>query len=182
MAGSDHDRSGEHEVEHQERHLVDGDQRLHVVGRPRTAEPAEKQALLRAYSDGDREKLAVDVLRRILETDKRTLRDLRKVANLGADVVDNLKKYFEIKSAAGDMPDVVSLQYSELERSLERPAGHWFLVVVSGLEQGYETSVRFIADPLRHLTWADHGSVSLSGVRTARAVEIRLPAAPAAND
>lgn len=144
--------------------------------------PHGGQALLRAYSDGDREKLAVDVLRRILETDKRTLRDLRKVANLGADVVDNLKKYFEIKSAAGDMPDVVSLQYSELERSLERPAGHWFLVVVSGLEQGYETSVRFIADPLRHLTWADHGSVSLSGVRTARAVEIRLPAAPAAND
>jgi hypothetical protein len=139
-------------------------------------------ALLRAYSDADREKLAVEILRRIVETDKRTLRDLRKVANLGADVVDNLDKYFEIKSSAGEMPDVVSLQYSELERSFERPRGHWYLVVVSGLEDGYETKVRFIADPLRHLTWADQGSVSLSGVRTAHALEISLPSIAAAQD
>jgi hypothetical protein len=136
--------------------------------------PAGPGSLLRGYSDTDRERLAIAILRRILETDKRTMRDLRKVANLGADVVDNMDKFFEIKASAGEMPDVVTLQYSELERSLERPSGHWFLVVIAGLEQGFETKVRFIADPLKHLAWQDHGSVSLSGVRTVRAVEIAL--------
>jgi hypothetical protein len=46
---------------------------------------------------------------------------------------------------------------------------------VAGLEIGYETKVRFIADPLRHLSWADNGSVAFAGVRSARAVEITLP-------
>jgi hypothetical protein len=137
--------------------------------------PLQERTLLRGYSDQEREKLAVDVLKRILETDRRTLRDLRKVARLGADVVDNLNKYFEIKSSAGDMPDVISLRHSELERSTERPAGHWFLAVVAGLEDGFETTVRFIADPLKHLEWADSGSVTLSGVRSAPALEVPLP-------
>jgi hypothetical protein len=132
-------------------------------------------ALPRAYTDPEREAFAVAVLRRVLETDKRTLRDLTRVANLGADVVDNLGKYFEIKAAAGEMPDVISLQYSEIERSLERPPGHWFLAVVAGLEEGYETRVRFIADPLKHLAWADKGAVTFSGVRSAKAIEIALP-------
>lgn len=131
--------------------------------------------LPRAYTDPEREAFAVAVLRQVLETDTRTLRDLRRVANLGADVVDNLGKYFEIKASAGDMPDAISLQYSQIERSLERPPGHWFLAVVAGLEQGYETKVRFIADPLRHLAWADKGSVTFTGVRTAKAIEITLP-------
>jgi hypothetical protein len=140
----------------------------------RTSEP-HASTVPRAYTDEEREALAVDVLRRILETDTRTLRDLRKVAHLGADVVDNLEKYFEIKASAGDMPDVISLRYSQIERSVERPPGQWFLAVVAGLEIGYETKVRFIADPLRHLSWADNGSVTFAGVRSARAVEITLP-------
>jgi hypothetical protein len=131
--------------------------------------------LPRAYTEGDREAFAVEVLRQVLETDSRTLRDLRRVANLGADVVDNLGKYFEIKASAGEMPDAVNRQYSQLERSRARPPGTWFLAVVAGLEEGYETKVRFIADPLKHLTWADKGSVTLTGVRTAKAVEITLP-------
>jgi hypothetical protein len=128
-----------------------------------------------AYTEADRERLAVAVLRRLLETNTRTLRDLRHVGRLGADVVDNLGKYFEIKASAGEMPDVIRLQYSELERSLERPAGHWFLVVVAGLERGYETKVRFILDPLRTLKWSDTGTITLSGVRTAEALEVLLP-------
>ena len=133
------------------------------------------EALPRAYTDVERETLAVDVLRQVLETDKRALRDLRRVANLGADVVDNLGKYFEIKASAGDMPDVVSLQYSQIARSLEQKPGDWFLVVIAGLENGYETKIRFIADPLRHLSWADTGSMQFAGVRAAKAIEIALP-------
>ena len=49
-------------------------------------------------------------------------------------MVDNLGKYFEIKASAGEMPDAVNLQYSQLERSLERPPGGWFLAVVAGLD------------------------------------------------
>lgn len=128
-----------------------------------------------AYTDDQREALAVEVLRRVLETDKRTLRDLRKVVRLGADVMDNLGKYFEIKAAAGEMPDSIDLQYSQIERAVRERREDWFLVVVAGLEVGYETKLRFIADPLRHLTFVEKGSAHLAGVRTARAVEVTLP-------
>lgn len=139
-------------------------------------------AILRAYTDTDRQQLAVGVLRRVLETDKRTLRDLTRVANLGADVVDNLDKFFEIKAAAGEMPDVIRLQHSELERSLERSPGHWFLAVIAGLEEGFETRIRFVVDPLKNLTWSNSGAVNFSGVRRAKAIEISLATAPATGD
>jgi hypothetical protein len=109
-----------------------------------------------------------------LQTDKRVLRDLRSVGRLGADVVDDLARYFEIKSASGDMPDTVELQISQVRRSVEQRAGTWFLAVVSGLEEGFEMRVRFIADPLKNLTWVEKGSLTFTGIRSAKAIDAVL--------
>ena len=128
----------------------------------------------RAYTDTERETLAVALLRRLLQTDKRVLRDLRSVGRLGADVVDDLARYFEIKTASGDMPDTVELQISQVRRSVEQRAGTWFLAVVSGLEEGFETRVRFIADPLKNLTWVEKGSLTFTGIRSAKAIDAVL--------
>jgi len=65
-----------------------------------------------------------------LQTDKRVLRDLRSV-----------------DATSGEVPDTVELQISQVRRSVEQRSGTWFLAVVSGLEEGFETRMRFIADP-----------------------------------
>ena len=57
---------------------------------------------------------------------------------------------------------------------MEQQSGAWFLAVVSGLEEGHETRVRFIADPLKNLTWVEKGSLTFTGIRAAKAIDAVL--------
>jgi len=72
------------------------------------------------------------------------------------------------------MPDTVELQITQVRRSVEQASGTWFLAVVSGLEEGFEMRVRFIADPLKNLNWVEKGSLTLTGIRTAKAIDALL--------
>lgn len=89
---------------------------------------------------------------------------------MGADVVDDLRQFYEIKMASSsEVPNEVTMTASEVARAQAEP--DFFLAVVSGLEElTGELRVRFIFNPLR-LTLKIRGDVTLSGVREAEALE-----------
>jgi hypothetical protein len=126
--------------------------------------PASRAAP-RSYSPEELETAAAHVLRRVLLTAGRESDDFRAIRRLGADVVDDLKRFFEIKASFGPGGDSVSLTAHEAKRAQVAKPGEFFLAVVTGLEQGYETQVRIIPDPLDTLEWSEDGSLTLTGLR-----------------
>lgn len=129
---------------------------------------------LAAYSVQDLETLAVDVLRLALTQPGTTdLEDVRRLRGIGGDVVDQRGRVFELKASAGEVPNEISLTANEAERAA-RVGKDFFLVVVAGLERGYETTVRIIADPLRSLDWRPNAHVTLTGIRSKRAALIKV--------
>lgn len=106
--------------------------------------------------------------------DKRAnLKDFTRLRGLGADAGDVLGKLFEIKAHGGDIPDSVSIELSEVRAAKDSP-GDFYLAVVGGLEEGYETVIRLFARPLESLDWAQGTSIKLLGVHSKRAIEVRL--------
>ena len=122
---------------------------------------------LRAYSAVDRENLGYELLKMVLGSDSKQLVDLRNQRNVGADAVDELENYYELKVSARSEPDQVTLTDSEVQRALTTPG--FFLVVVSNIEEGVDArpTVRVVVDPLKQLSPTYRGTVTLSGVREA---------------
>ena len=129
-------------------------------------EPTSRAAP-RGYTDQELETVAVDVLRRVLETAGRTGDDFRAIRRLGADVIDDIGRFFEIKSSYGSGGDSVTLTAHEAKRAQLAKSGEFFLAVITGLEKGYQTQVRIIPDPLDNLEWGEDGSLTVTGVRQA---------------
>lgn len=82
----------------------------------------------------EQEKAALDLVRRALALDETELRDLRAQHCLGADAVDELARFYELKTYGGAEPDTIQLTPAEFQRAIE--SDDFFLVVVSGLEAG----------------------------------------------
>lgn len=97
----------------------------------------------------------------------RTIDDFRAIWRLGSDVVDDIGRFFEIKASYGGGGDSVSLTAHEAKRAQVAKAGEFFLAIITGLESGYPTRARIIADPLENLDWGDDGSLTLTGIRKA---------------
>jgi|HubBroStandDraft_4_1064222.scaffolds.fasta_scaffold03219_6 hypothetical protein len=118
-----------------------------------------------------REQLALDAVRQALRAETKDMTDLRAQHGVGADAIDDLKQFYEIKmSSSADIPDEVTLTQSEVERARAEPG--FFLAVVSGLErESGALRVRFISDPLTRLAIRVRGDLTLSGIRTAEALE-----------
>jgi hypothetical protein len=118
-----------------------------------------------------REGLAFEAVRHALRANPDQLADLRARRGIGADAIDDLRQFFEIKMSSGaEVPDTVTLVPSEVERA--QGDSDFFLAVVSGLEEeSGELRVRFIFDPLNRLSVHIKGEVTLSGVRQAEALE-----------
>lgn len=133
-----------------------------------------RQSAPRDYSNDEKEALALQVLQLAINGEGADMRDFRHLRGVGADAVDKLKRYFEIKAHFGSMPGSVTLTGNEAERALlEREK--FFLAVVSGLEDGYETIVRIFPDPLRTLNLAPNTSVIVSGLTEENpALEVRF--------
>lgn len=73
------------------------------------------------------------------------------------------------------MPDEVTLTANEAERAF-REGERFFLAVVAGLEEGYETVVKIFPNPLRTLAFKPSTSVTLAGITGQRsALEVRFP-------
>ncbi|MFD4377066.1 sacsin N-terminal ATP-binding-like domain-containing protein [Streptomyces sp. NPDC058486] len=135
---------------------------------PGSAVPQQRTAVS-GYTTLDQETVAMDVVRRALGRDLSELRDLRAQHGLGADAVDELARFFELKTYRGSEPDTISLTPAEFRRAVE--SEDFFLVVVSGLEVGsVPTTVRIILDPLEHLPAWPSGTVNVSGIRGAQSL------------
>ncbi len=130
-----------------------------------------------AYSDEDKEELALQVLQFAINGEAAELRDYHHLRGVGADALDKLRRYFEIKSSYGALPDEVTLTANEADRAF-REGDKFFLAVISGLEEGYETVVKIIPNPLRNLELKRNTSVTLGGIRDQKsAIEVRFPGA-----
>jgi hypothetical protein len=132
------------------------------------------------YTDDERQGVGMSLVRRVLggddddddeeeEEEEEEIVDIRHQPNVGADAVDQLKNFFELKVYSGPIPDDVSLTRAEFLRA--RETDDFFLVVIGNVEQGdADPELRVITDPLGQLTMKPSGSVSLVGVRAAKAL------------
>jgi hypothetical protein len=107
------------------------------------------------------------------------LADLQAQHGVGADAIDELEQYFELRVYAGADPDHIVLEDSQIRRALSTEK--FFLVVVSGLE-GEQASpkVRIIADPQSQLRMSETSVIRYSGVRQSQSLvyDLRYRAAP----
>ncbi|MEZ4503105.1 MAG: hypothetical protein R3C39_10810 [Dehalococcoidia bacterium] len=131
--------------------------------RPGGARP-NSVAAPRGYTEAEKEALGLELVRRLLATDDAPIVDIRGQRGVGADAVDDLQRFYELKVSAGDEPNTIALTEAELQRALTTP--EYFLIVVSGLEgDDARPRVRVFVDPLRQLRSGMTGTVTLSGVR-----------------
>lgn len=108
----------------------------------------------------------MELARLVLGGDAAEIVDLRAQRGVGADAIDALDRFFELKVHLGDEPDTVRLEESQIRRALSTP--NFFLVVVSNIEGAKaRPKVRIIIDPVHQLTMAQSSSVSFAGVRSA---------------
>ncbi|MFC7279229.1 sacsin N-terminal ATP-binding-like domain-containing protein [Paractinoplanes rhizophilus] len=130
---------------------------------------------IRNYTDEERESAGLALVRRVLGGDEEQIVDIRHQRNVGADAIDNLENFFELKVYAGPIPETVSLTSSEFQRAQQTEK--FFLVVVGNVERGgLDPEVRIITDPLHQLTMLPQGSVNLGGIRNAKALRYTFEA------
>lgn len=122
---------------------------------------------VRGYTDLDKESVGLELLRKLLGSDEDEIVDLRGQRGIGADAIDELKNYFELKVHAGPEPDRVTLTRAEAQRASTRGL---YLAVVSNVEgKKARPSIRVFVDPLEQLDKSFGGSLTLSGVRNSKA-------------
>lgn len=141
---------------------VPGDRRL------RSPDPVKE------WSDEERERRGFELLAGALkEINQQELMDFRAVRHIGADSIDELRRYFELKAYLGDMPDEVRFEPSQFERAV-REGKNYFLAVVSGLEEGRETQISIFPDPVRNLQWRRTSTIKLGGIRSGGSRVLRI--------
>ena len=123
-----------------------------------------------AYSPQQQEHQALLALHKAINGELSGLRDFRRFQGVGADAVDNLKRHFEIKSFSRAMPPTVELTTNEFKRALQQGA-KYYLAVVAGLEEGYDTVVRIIADPANTLQPQAATTVVLGGIENVKSAD-----------
>lgn len=147
-------------------------------GRPSLSRPSSSSAVpqqrsgVKMFTPQEQEGAALALVRAALARDSEELRDLRAQRGVGADSVDELNRFYEVKSFLGAEEDSVSLTPHEFERAATER--NFFLVVVSGLQRGagIPATVRIILDPLRKLSVRTSESVTLTGVRGCGSLQI----------
>ena len=121
---------------------------------------------IRLYTDLEKENVGLDLLHKLLGSDVEEIADIRAQYGVGADAVDELKHFYELKVSAGAEPDYITMTAAEVKRARTTP--DFFLVIISDIEGiDAEPRVRIIVDPLGQLQPTVTGSITLSGVRNA---------------
>jgi hypothetical protein len=146
--------------------------------RPSTGAP-QGNSPLRDYSDLDRETVGLELARKVLGSDADAMIDLRAQRGVGADAMDELRQFFELKVYAGAEPDQIRLEDSEIRRAMSTP--DFFVVVVSNVEGAdAKPKVRVIADPLTQLRMVESSEVRFSGIRASHSLVYDLAPSTAA--
>ncbi|XBG31931.1 hypothetical protein ABH853_00640 [Pseudomonas sp. 13.2] len=68
-----------------------------------------------------------------------------------------------MKSFARAAPGEITLTEAEFRRASEC-AANFYLVIVSGLEEGFDTELRIFVNPIENLPWKPKGAVSVGGL------------------
>jgi hypothetical protein len=132
------------------------------------------------YTPTDKETVGLELVRRVLAGDDDQVVDIRHQHGVGADAIDGLRRFYELKVHAEAEPDVIRLTNAEVERALSTP--DFFLVVVSNVESGAGgPQVRIITDPLNQLDVAPSGSIELHGVRKSNGIRYHFETAASAD-
>ena len=131
-----------------------------------TSRAPQNRTALRGYSDLDKETAGLELLQKLLDTDPEGIVDLRTQRGVGADAVDDLKNYYELKVFAGPEPNEVTLTDSEAQRAITDP--QFFLIVISNIEGAdARPNIRVVNNPLNNLQPTERGTITLSGLRDA---------------
>ena len=140
------------------------------LAKPRTGVPSPRNSSpLPGYSGLDKEDVGLRFVKKVLSSDGKDIVDLRAQRGVGADAIDDMENFYELKVSAGTEPDQVTLTNAEVQRALT--TSNFFLIVVSEVEgTNAHPTVRVIVDPLKQLQTTDRGSITLSGVRTAKSL------------
>jgi len=137
----------------------------------------QSRSAVRDYSDLEKETLGLDLVRWVLSSDEQEILDLRAQHGVGADAVDGLRRFYELKVYAGSEPDEIVLEESEIRRALSTP--DFFVVVVSALEGVRASpSVRVIVNPLGQLRMSERSQIRFAGVQQSQSLVFNLRCKP----
>jgi len=121
------------------------------------------------YTPEEKEAMGLQLVIQALASDQQDIKDIRDQRGVGADAVDGLRRYFELKVHSGPLPDEVFLTENEVRRALED--NQFFLALVGNVEEGRgDPEVRFIIDPLRTVRMKSSGGVRLGPLAEAPSV------------
>ena len=136
-----------------------------LVDPRKTSTSPRNRSPLRGYSDKEKEDVGMQLVRKLLGSDRDEIVDLRTQRGVGADAIDSMERFYELKVIAGPEPDRVTLTNSEVRRA--ESTDKFFLIVISGVEStDARPKLRVFVDPLNQLQQTHNGSVTLSGVRS----------------
>jgi hypothetical protein len=118
------------------------------------------------FTQQDAESVGLELVRKVLAGDQQELVDLRAQHSVGADAIDTLDRFYELKVYRHEEPDTIRFEESQIRRAMSTP--DFFLVVVSGIEGAdARPKVRVIIDPLHQLQMTETSSVNFTGIRSA---------------
>lgn len=127
----------------------------------------------RGYTDLDKETLGLNLVRWALASDEDQIVDLRAQHRVGADAVDKLRRFYELKVYAGPEPDEIVLEEREIRRALSTP--DFFLVVVSNVEGVNATPrVRVVVSPIDQLRISESSRIRFAGVRQSQSLVFNM--------
>lgn len=126
------------------------------------------------YDTRDLEQRGWEILRDVLRTSTAPeIVDFRKHHHIGADGAIDWKTFVEMKATGRGSQGSVELSATEYERAREQGI-NFMLALVSGLEEGEQTQVRLILDPVNRTSVRAVGSMRLVGLAEAPAVVLYL--------
>ncbi|HUZ54038.1 MAG TPA: hypothetical protein VMU94_16120 [Streptosporangiaceae bacterium] len=132
----------------------------------RNAAPPRNRTAAPGFTSLDKESVGMELARLVLGAEASEIADLRAQHGVGADAIDTLDRFFELKVHLGDEPDAIHLEQSQIRRALSTP--DFFLIVVSNIEgANARPKVRIIIDPVHQLTMTPSSSINYTGVRSA---------------
>ena len=117
------------------------------------------------YDPETKERVGLQLLRAALAGDEASIVDIRDQHGVGADAIDDLLGYVEMKVYAGAEPERVSLTDAQVQRAMGTEG--LLLAVIANVESSNKPpTVRLIDDPLGHLSVEPSSSLSPGGVRS----------------
>ncbi|WP_417539819.1 sacsin N-terminal ATP-binding-like domain-containing protein [Marinobacter sp.] len=138
----------------------------------RSASSAAPESGYRQYSPAELQSQAWAYVKATLERDDCPLADFQAYRGIGADGALDNSTFIEMKSFARGAPSEITFTEAEFRRADECKTD-FYLVIVSGLEEGFDTEVRIYINPTKHLPWKPKGAVSVGGLAKGAALVLK---------